>query len=152
MQEQYEQRIADLRALGERADTLSISVLGAGDPGTFSREDGGQAVGTVVDDLGLPRVAAQQADDGSQTNSLEQLDTRSADVVLVMDYSGDGQDPGLQALLTGPTYTRLPAVQAGQAHVVDGTKTVGAAWARMGAFRDVLEQHLADARADVVVE
>jgi hypothetical protein len=30
--------------------------------------------------------------------------------------------------------------------------TVGAAWARMGAFLDVLEEHLVDARDDVVVE
>jgi hypothetical protein len=35
---------------------------------------------------------------------------------------------------------------------VDGSVTVGAAWARMNAFLDVLEQHLLPARDDVVVE
>lgn len=153
MQQEYEQRIAGLQeALGERTDTLSVSVLGAGDPGTFGRADSGQAVGTVMDDLGLLRLPAQLADDGEQSFSLEQLDTRSADVVLVVDFSGDGRDTGLTALLDSPTYTRLPAVQAGQAHVFDGSKTVGAAWARMDAFLDVLEEHLLDARDDIVVE
>jgi len=150
----YEARIAGLREqLGDRVDTLSVSVLGTGgDPGTFGRGDSGQAVGTVMDDLGLPRTEAQLADDGSQSYSLEQLSTRDADVVLVLDFTGDRQDPGLTALLESPTYQRLAAVQAGQAHVVDGTVTVGAAWARMDAFLDVLEQRLVPARDDVVVE
>ncbi|MGY1836059.1 ABC transporter substrate-binding protein [Blastococcus sp. SYSU DS0510] len=153
MQAEYEARVADLRAqLGDRVDSLSVSVLGAGDPGTFGRGDSGQAVGTVMDDLGLPRTAAQLADDGEESYSLEQLSTRDADVVLVLDFTGDRQDPGLTAMMDSPTYQRLAAVQAGQAHVVDGTVTVGAAWARMNNFLDVLEQHLLPARDDVVVE
>lgn len=131
-----------------------MSVLGADDPGTFGRAGAGQAVGTVVDDLGLTRVAAQAADDGEQAFSLEQLPARSADVVLVADVSGDEDqpDPGLTALLDSPLHQSLSAVQAGQAHVFDGTKTVGASWARMDAFLDVLEEHLTAARDDVVVE
>ena len=153
LQADYEDRIAALREqLGPRVDTLSVSVLGPNDPGTFGRGDAGQAVGTVMDDLGLPRTAAQLADDGEQSYSLEQLGGRSADVVLVLDFTGDREEPGLKALVDSPTYQRLPAVQAGQAHVVDGTTTVGAAWARMDAFLDVLEQHLLTARDDVVVE
>lgn len=153
LQQEYDARIAALRdELGARVETLSVSVVGAGDPGTFTREDTGQAIGTVMDDLGLPRVAAQAADSGDEALSLEQLGTRSADVVLVVDYSGDGSDPGVQALTSSPTYTRLPAVVAGQAHVVDGSTTVGAAWARMDAFLDVLEQRLLPARADLVDE
>ncbi len=152
LQADYEARIADLREqLGARTDTLSVSVLGAGDPGTFGRGDSGQAVGTVMDDLGLPRTDAQLADDGSESYSLEQLSTRDADVVLVLDFSDDGQDPGLQAMLDSPTYQRLGAVQAGQAHVVDGSETVGAAWGKMNAFLDALEEHLLPARDDVVV-
>lgn len=149
----YEARIAELReALGDRLDTLSVSVLGPGDPGTFGRGDAGQAIGTVMDDLGLLRLSAQLADDGETSYSLEEISARSADVVLVLDFTGDQQDPGLTAVLDSPTYARLPAVAAGQAHVVDGTTTVGAAWARMDAFLDVLEQHLIPARDDVVVD
>jgi len=153
LQGEYEDRVAALReALGPRLDTLSVSVLSPGDPGTFGRGDAGQAVGTVMDDLGLPRPPAQVADDGEASYSLEQLSARSADVVLVLDFTGDRQEPGLRALVDSPTFARLPAVRAGQAHVVDGTTTVGAAWARMGGFLDVLEQHLLPARDDVVVE
>ena len=70
----------------------------------------------------------------------------------MLDFSGDGQDPGVQSLVDSPTYRLLPATEAGQAHVVDGSTTVGAAWARMDAFLDALEQHLLPARADVVLE
>jgi iron complex transport system substrate-binding protein len=153
LQTAYEQRIQALRAqLGDRTDTLSVTVIGAGDPGTFTREDTGQALGTVMDDLGVARVTSQEADSGEEAISLEQLGTRDADVVLVVDYSGDGSDPGVQTLLKSPTYVRLAATRAGQAHVVDGSATVGAAWARMDAFLDVLEQRLVAARTDVVQE
>ncbi len=75
-------------------------------------------------------------------------------MVLVVDFSGDVAEPdaGVQSLLDSPLFRSLPAVQAGQAHVFDGTKTVGAAWTRMGAFLDVLEEHLLDTRDDVGVE
>jgi len=155
LQATYDGRVAALQEkLGDRLDSLSVSVLSAGDPGTFTRFDVGQAVGTVADDVGLLRVPEQQADTGEQGQSLEQLPGRSADVVLVVDFAGDSGevDPGLQALLDSPLYRSLPAVQAGQAHVFDGTKTVGAAWARMDAFLDVLEKRVVDARDDVVLE
>jgi iron complex transport system substrate-binding protein len=152
LQEAYEARVADLKQrLGDRP--LSVSVIAAGDPGTFYREDLGQALGTATDDLGIKRVAAQQADTEGEQLSLEQLSTRDADVVLLVDYSGESAgDPATKALLASPAWKRLAAVKAGQAHVVDGTKTVGAAWARMDAFLDVLEQRLPDARDDVVRE
>jgi iron complex transport system substrate-binding protein len=151
----YDQRITDLRtALGEDLDDLSVSVVTAGDPGTFYRNDVGQAMGTVVEDLGPRLVDAQAADDGETANSLERLPSRDADVVLVVDYSGEqaDPDPGTEALLESSLYGRLAAVEAGQAHVIDGTQVVGAAWARMDAFLDVLEEHLVGADTSVVVE
>lgn len=151
----YDERIAALQEeLGERLDTLSVTIVSAGDPGTFYRADVGQAMGTVVDDLGLALVEAQAANTGDDPVSLERLSDYDADVVLVIDYSGEqaDTDPGTAALLDSPLYERLTAVQAGQAHVVDGTQVVGAAWARMDTFLDVLEEHLLDARDDVVIE
>ncbi|HWH28975.1 MAG TPA: iron-siderophore ABC transporter substrate-binding protein, partial [Mycobacteriales bacterium] len=149
----YDRRVAALReALDGRTETLSVTLVSAGDPGTFYRADTGQALGTVMTDLGLPQPAAQAADSGDDAVSLEQLGTRDADVVLVVDYGGENPDPGTETLLASPTYQRLAAVRAGQAHVIDGTRAVGAAWARMDAFLDLLEQHLVDARDDVVQE
>ena len=154
LQAAYDGRVEALRERLGRLESLSVSVLEPGDPGTFLRFDVGQAVGTVSDDVGLLRVAEQEADSGSDAQSVETLPGRSADVVLVVDFGGDRAepDPAVQALLDNPLYQSLPAVQAGQAHVFDGTRTVGAAWARMDAFLDVLEEHLLDARDDVVVE
>lgn len=151
----YDARIADLQEqLGDRLDTLSVSVVSAGDPGTFYRADVGQAMGTVVEDLGLTLVEAQAADSGDDANSLEQLTSRDADVVLLVDYSGEQSepDPGTQAILDSPLWDRLAAVRADQAHFVDGTQVVGAAWARMDAFLDVLEEHLLEADDAVVDE
>lgn len=155
LREAYDARIADLQdQLGGQLETLSVSIISAGDPGTFYRADVGQAMGTVVDDLGLTLVEPQAADTGDDANSLEQLTSRDADVVLLVDYSGEQSEPdaGTQAILDSPLYDRLAAVRADQAHVVDGTQVVGAAWARMDAFLDVLETHLGDARDDVVDE
>jgi ABC-type Fe3+-hydroxamate transport system substrate-binding protein len=155
LREAYDARIADLQQqLGEQVDTLSVSIISAGDPGTFYRADVGQAMGTVVEDLDLTLVEPHAADTGDDANSLEQLTSRDADVVLLVDYSGEQAepDPGTQAILDSPLYDRLAAVRADQAHVVDGTQVVGAAWARMDAFLDVLETHLGDARDDVVDE
>lgn len=71
--------------------------------------------------------------------------------MLVIDFSGDGQDPGFSALVEFPLYANLAATQAGQAHVIDGTVTVGTAWARMGRFIDELERILLDPDLDVDV-
>lgn len=149
----FEQRIQGLLdGLGDRADRLSISVIAAGDPGTFGRADTGQAIGTVTERLDLLRPAPQQGEASfDDTFSVEQIDEHDADVVVVIDFSGERQDPGLQALVGSPLYGNLAASQAGQAYVIDGTVTVGAAWARMGRFIDELEQILLDPELDVDV-
>jgi len=153
MKVDYDARIASLRErLGDRVDRLSVSVIAAGDPGLFGRADTGQALGTVMADLDLRRPAPQRgpADPSADADiSVEQIDQHDADVVLVIDFTGDRQDRGLRTVLDSPLYARLAATKAGQAYVVDGTRTVGAAWARMGAFLDVLEQRLLAADLDV---
>lgn len=106
-------------------------------------------------DLDLLRPAPQQGEpDFDDVHSLENLTDHDADVMLVIDYSGEGQDPGLDALIDSPLYANLAASKAGQAHVIDGTKTVGAAWARMDRFLDELEAILLkpDLRVDAVDE
>jgi iron complex transport system substrate-binding protein len=149
----YEARVASLRErLGPRLETLSVSVLTPGDPGTFFRGDDGQAVGTVMADVDPLRPAAQTGPVSEDAVSVERLADVDADVVLLLDFSGEERAGGDAAITSAPTWRQLRAVQAGQAHVVDATTTVGAAWARMGAFLDVLEEHLLSARDDVVVE
>lgn len=66
------------------------------------------------------------------------------DGVLVIDYSGESQDPNFQALVDSPLFKALAAPQAGQAYVIACTTTGGAAWARMDAFFGELERILLD--------
>jgi iron complex transport system substrate-binding protein len=150
---EFDARIEALLAgFDDRRDRLSISIITAGDPGQFYRADTGQAIGTVADRLDLRRPAPQQgAASFDATFSVEQIADHDADVVLVIDFSGEGQDPGHEALVGSPLFANLAASQAGQAHVIDGTRSVGAAWARMGRFLEELERILLDPDLDVDV-
>lgn len=156
LHDEYQARIdALLEQLGDRTEHLSVSVITSGDPGQFYRADTGQALGTVMDDLALVRPTPQQtAASFDETFSVENLADHDADVVLVIDYSGEGQDPGLETLTSSPLFTNLAAARADQIFLIDGTQTVGAAWARMGRFLDELETILLDPELniDVVAE
>jgi len=150
---EYEERIeALIDGLGDKRDRLSISIVSSGDPGQFYRADTGQAIGTVADRLGLLRPAPQQgAASFDEAFSVEQIGAHDADVFIVVDYSGEDSDPGFDAIVGSPLYANLAANRAGQAHVIDGTLSVGAAWARMGRFIDELERILLDPDLDVDV-
>jgi iron complex transport system substrate-binding protein len=151
----YETRIEELSsALAPVRDELSVSVITSGDPGQFWRADDGQAIGTVMADLDLPRPEPQSTGyftSEEEPYSVETIAEHDADVVLVVDFRGDGQDPGFDALVGSPLYQQLAASRAGQAYVVDGTTTVGAAWARMDAFLDELEAILLAGDLDTAV-
>jgi iron complex transport system substrate-binding protein len=152
LRQEYVQRVdALLEDLGDRREELSVSVISPGDTASqFYRADVGQALGTVMGDLDLPRPAPQQGAGDFEPFSLETLPEHDADVVLVIDYAEEGSDSA--SLLTeSPLYRSLAAYEAGQAYVIDGTKTVGAAWARMGAFLDELERILLDPDLDTGV-
>lgn len=151
LRDSYVRRVdALLDGLGDRRDELSVSVISAGDsPGQFYRADVGQALGTVMGDLDLPRPAPQRGD--SDTFSLETLSGHDADTVLVIDYSEEERDPNVRELVESPIYESLAAHEAGQTYVIDGTETVGAAWTRMGAFLDELERILLNPDLDTGV-
>jgi iron complex transport system substrate-binding protein len=145
----HEQRIADLQtALEPVRDELSVSVVTAGEGGLFYRADDGQALGTVMADLDLVRPAPQSEPYASGEYSLEQVAEHDADVVVVVDFSGEGTDPGFQTFMASPLVQGLAAAEADQLHVIDGTATVGAAWGKMDAFLDELERVLIDEQPD----
>lgn len=150
--EAYQARIADLLAeLGERKERLSISVITAGESGEFYRADTGQALGTVMADLDLLRPAPQQDTGSYNAFSLETLPAHDADVVLVINFAGEGQDPNFDAFINAPIFQALGAARAGQTYVVDGTQTVGAGWSKMDAFIAELENILLNPDLDVDV-
>jgi iron complex transport system substrate-binding protein len=149
----YQERIAALLdALGERKERLSISVITAGDSGEFYRADTGQALGTVMSDLDLLRPAPQQGEGGFvDAFSLEMLPQHDADVVLVINFGGEDQDPNFTAFVNSPLFTTLAAARAGQTYIIDGTNTVGAGWSKMDAFLSELERLLLAPELDVNV-
>lgn len=147
LQDAYDARVAAMRAaIAERRPNLTVSLLTTFEPGTFGLADVGQAIGTVAHDLDLGRPAAQRGVDrlaaSTDDYSLELIGQHDADAVLVVDYSGEGDDSGTRGLVAQPLWQRLEAARRGQLAVIDGTVTVGAAWARMGAYLDVLETNL----------
>jgi iron complex transport system substrate-binding protein len=143
----YDARITEVKAaLRSRHPGLTVTILITFEAGTFVLQDCGQAMGTVAHDLDLGRPAAHHTTDriacrANPTFSIERLAEHDADVVFVVDYSGDGGTVS-QELIAQPLWQQLQAAQRGQMHVIDGSVTVGAAWARMERFLDVLEQHL----------
>jgi iron complex transport system substrate-binding protein len=144
LQAEYARRTDTLlQNLGDRREDLSVSVISSGESaGQFYRADVGQALGTVMGDLDLPRPASQRGAGDFDPFSLETISEHDADVVLVLNYSEEGQDPNFRALVESPLYRSLAAYEADQAYVIDGTETVGAAWARMGAYLGDLERIL----------
>lgn len=159
LERNYRERIEGFkRRLGSDLERTSVSLISVGDPGRFTQADsGGQAQYTVMRDLGLPRPAPQRpgASEDFPDYALEQLPEHDADAVIVNDYSGDSKgDPGVTSMVSTPLYANLAATRAGQSHVIDATRSVGSAWARMGVFLDELERILLDPgfNHDVVVE
>lgn len=150
----YEQSIADLKdKLAEKLDTLSVTIIYVSEPGIFHRVDSGQAMGSVMDDLGILRVEAQAADVSDEAPvSIEELPQRDADVVLVVDFSDELDDAATKEFMATDLFQNLAATQAGQSQVIDGLTVVGAGWSRMEAFVDTLEEILVDADPDVVSE
>jgi iron complex transport system substrate-binding protein len=150
-----EGKVAALQSrVDEMGGTLSVSIIGpASTPGDFWRGDGGQATGTVMNRyLDLPRPPAQ-AEPGinMELQSIEALPDHDADVLLVLDFSGESQSPQIQSFLSSPLFGALASSEAGQAFVIDGTQTVGAAWGKMGAFLDELVRILLDPDIDADV-
>lgn len=146
----YDRRIEEFRAaLGDDLDDTTVSLLAAGDPGTFYQADaGGQALFTVMNDLELPRPAAQ-GDNSDVTRppfSLEQLSEHDADAVIVVSFGDGGADT--EELMSSKLWDNLAATRAGQSFVIDGTTTVGSAWGKMDVFLDELERVLLDPAFD----
>jgi iron complex transport system substrate-binding protein len=145
----YEAAVADLVAdLPRPPDQIELSVIAFSGDGTFYTEIG-QALGTVLDDVGFARPEAEAAaiadPDYSYAESLERLSTRDGDVLLSPDYSADtGGDeaPEIAEVRSSAVFQGLDVVQRGEFHVFDGGEMVGSAFEKMTAFLDFLRSIL----------
>jgi iron complex transport system substrate-binding protein len=111
----YEERAKEV---GEKvADDLAVSIVRFV-PGEIRLYAQDNFIGTVLKDAGIARPAAQDVAEFSVTVSPEQIDQATGDVVFVGTY-GDPAETDGPAVLGGPLWKRIPAVQAGEVHVVD---------------------------------
>ncbi len=153
----YEAHAAEfLAALGDRREQITISVITpGGETGQFYNEAASQATGTVMQALGLLRPAPEAGPEAiGDLRSVETLPEHDADVMIIISYTGEDQDPLFAEFLTSPILNNLGVAQAEQVYVFDGLSMVGAGWSKMDTFIDELERVLLnpDLKIDVVQE
>lgn len=147
----YEDNVAALVAdLPRPPDEIVLSDVRFGGDGTFYT-DRGQAVGTVLEDVGFARPedeAAALADaDYSYAESVELLSGRGgADVMLTADFSadGDGEATEIAEMREMPVFQNLDVVERGEFHVFDGGAMVGSAFEKMNNFLGFLRETLVE--------
>jgi len=113
--EAYEQRAAEVGETVDDAVTLSVVRFVPGEIRLYARDS---FIGTVLQDAGIARPAVQDVDEFDVVLSPEQMDQAAGDVIVVGTYGDPGETDG-PAVLGGPLWQRLPAVQSGDVHEVD---------------------------------
>jgi len=114
----YDERAADIadRLVEERGELPTVSVVRFL-PDETRLYQKASFIGTVLEDLGLPRPPSQDVDDFALTISAEQLAQADADVIFTTHY-GPAEDTTEGALTSNPLWSSLGAVQAGDVHAV----------------------------------
>lgn len=115
LMEAYEQRVEEVGAAVADDRTVSVVRFVPGEIRLYAQDS---FIGTVLQDAGIARPAAQDVPEFSVTASAEQIGLADGDVVFVGTY-GDPAETDGPAVLAGPLWLRLPAVAAGQVHEVD---------------------------------
>lgn len=114
----YEARAGDLAAAlrDERGDLPTISMVRFL-PGETRLYQKASFIGTVLDDVGLPRPPSQDVEDFAATISAEQLEMADADMIFTTHY-GPADDTTKSELTNNPLWGELGAVQAGDVYEV----------------------------------
>jgi iron complex transport system substrate-binding protein len=116
--EQYE---ADAVALGESIGDAAGTTVSAVRfvEGTIRVYTGASFIGTVLADIGLAQLELPTAEVPTFAElSAEEITAADADIVLYSSY-GPAQDSGETAVLAGPLWSRLSAVEQGRALAVE---------------------------------
>ncbi|GHF01310.1 ABC transporter periplasmic component [Streptomyces longispororuber] len=99
-------------------------------------------IGTVLEDVGLPRPANQRGQDLATEISPEKIDQADADWIFTGVY-GDAEKTGRSAAEKNPLWKKLDAVRKGQAkNVPDETWYLGLGVTAADAVLDDLRDHL----------
>jgi iron complex transport system substrate-binding protein len=145
LKQDYDRAIASLRAeLPRPASAISVSLLQFSTDGRFYNEAQGQAVWTVVTDVGFARPAPQRDVVETTYHSFEQIREHDAAIMLTGNFSNEGWDPGIEAARAQPLLQSLDAVRRGEFHVFDGLAMVGSAFEKMHNFVTFLRATLVE--------
>lgn len=114
----YDARAADIadRLREDRGDLPTISMVRFL-PDETRLYQKASFIGTILEDVGLPRPPSQDVDDFAATISAEQLEMADADIIFTTHY-GPADDTTKTQLTTNPLWDQLSAVQAGDVYPV----------------------------------
>jgi iron complex transport system substrate-binding protein len=147
MLEAYETRAAELgdRLSDELGELPTVSVVRFL-PGETRLYQRASFIGTVLDDVGVPRPESQDVDDFALTISEERIGLADGDLVFVTWY-GPSEDTTREAFTTNALWENLGAVEEGRVYEVpDDTWMLGiGVGAANIVLRDIEELLLADA-------
>jgi iron complex transport system substrate-binding protein len=112
---EYEARAEEVGAKVPDDTEVSIVRFVPGEIRLYAQEN---FIGTVLDDTGIARPEAQDVPEFDVVVSPEQIDLAAGDVIFVGTY-GDPAETDGPAVLGGPLWQKIPAVQAADVHEVD---------------------------------
>lgn len=141
----YEARAAQLgeRLEAELGELPTISVVRFL-PGETRLYQKANFIGTVLEDVGLPRPESQDVDEFALVISEEQIELADGDVIFVTSY-GPAEETFEGEFTDNPLWERLSAVQADRVfEVPDDTWMLGIGIGAAGVVLDDLERHLVD--------
>ena len=144
----YYQRIEELKlALGNRYQNKQISVISSYSKGTIAYGQN-SFVGSIFDDIGLKRPAAQDVRDESiapggaiRDISNESLEVLDGDILFCLTFGKDSTK-AFQELQRKPLWRELKAVQEGRVYFVSGETWIGANLIAADAVLDDLYEYL----------
>lgn len=114
----YQERIeAFQKAIGDARQETEVSVVRFL-PGETRIYQKASFIGTVLEDVGLPRPASQDVDEFAIKDASEEIIPEiGGDVIFVTVYGPEGETPE-QAFLSHPLWQQLEAVKAGRVYEV----------------------------------
>nr|WP_198004887.1 iron-siderophore ABC transporter substrate-binding protein [Rubrobacter xylanophilus] len=143
---EYRRHIRELRdELGEKPwPEVSVVRFVPGDTRIYQKEN---FIGTVLEDVGLPRPESQDVEEFALLNvSKEAIPKMGGDVIFVTVY-GNEEDTAKQEIMNDPLWRQLEAVREGRVYEVsDDLWMLGIGYTAANGVLDDLEKYLAEER------
>ncbi len=141
---EYWEHVEELRdKLGEKPwPEVSVVRFVPGDTRIYQKEN---FIGTVLEDVGLPRPESQDVEEFALLNvSKEAIPKMGGDVIFVTVY-GNEEDTAKQEIMSDPLWQQLEAVQEGRVYEVsDDLWMLGIGYTAANGVLDDLERYLVE--------